>query len=84
MSGIKFDPEGFAQAIDDVMQSRADQLQAVYDRVLEAGEGKTLADVKALLRDEWHSTFGTEITDPDLSACAEVLASGRRIEVRRE
>ena len=83
MSSIEFDPEAFARAVDEVMQDRADQLQAVYDRVLKEGQGKSLEDVKVLLRNEFRATFGTEIVDPDLTACAEVLGSGRRIEVRR-
>jgi len=83
MASIEFDPQALARAIDGVMQDRADQLQAVYDLVLQSGQGESLEDVKGLLRNEFHATFGTEITDPDLTACADVLASGRRIEVRR-
>jgi hypothetical protein len=83
MSGVEFDPARIAQALDAAAQAQADQLQAVYDRVLQAGKGKDLDRVKALLRNEIRATFGTEITDPELTSCAEVLASGRRIEVRR-
>ena len=83
MSDIEFEPVGLAQALGAAAQAQADKSQAVYDRVLQAGEGKSLDQVKALLRDDFRATFGTEITDPGLSACAEMLASGRRIEVRR-
>jgi hypothetical protein len=61
----------------------AEELQGVYDRVHQADDGKTVDEVKEFLRAEVRATFGTEITDPELSACAGVLASGRRIEVRR-
>jgi len=39
-------------------------------------------DVKVLLAQEWRSTFDQEITDPQLSRVANVLAEGRRIEVQ--
>ena len=84
MAGFEFDRDAMARAINDVMQDRASELQGVYDRVHQAGSGMTVEEVKDLLRAEVRATFGTEITDPELSACAEVLASGRRIEVRRE
>ena len=61
MSSIEFDPKAFARAVDQVMQDQGDQLQAVYDRVLQEGEGKSLQDVKVLLRNEFHATFGTKI-----------------------
>lgn len=83
MSRIEFNEAGISQALDAAVQVQANELQAVYDRVLQAGRGKSLDEVKALLCDDIRATFGTEITDPDLSACAEVLACGRRIEVRR-
>jgi len=84
VAGFEFNRDALAGAINDVMQVRADQLQGVYDRVHQAASGKTPEEVKDLLRTEVRATFGTEITDPELSASAEVLASGRRIEVRRE
>jgi hypothetical protein len=84
VAGFEFDRDVLARAINDAMEVRAGELQAVYDRVHQAGMGKTIEEVKHLLRAEVRATFGTEITDPELSACAEVLASGRLIEVRRE
>jgi hypothetical protein len=42
MSSLEFDPEGFARAVDEVMQDRADQLQAVYDRFFRRGEARAL------------------------------------------
>jgi hypothetical protein len=81
---VEFDQAGMAQALNGALQAQADQLQAVYDRVLQAGQGKSLEEVKELLGHNIRATFGTEITDPELSACSEVLASGRRIEVRRK
>jgi hypothetical protein len=82
MSRFELNEAGIAQAIDAAAQLRVDELQAICDRVLYAGQGKSLDDVKALLRNDVRKTFGTEITDPDLSAYAEALASGRRVEVR--
>jgi len=42
MSSIRFDSEALVRAVDEVMEDRADQLQAVYDRVLQKGQGKSL------------------------------------------
>lgn len=84
MAGFEFDRDVLAGAINNAMKVRAGELQGVYDRVHQVGSGKTVEEVKDLLRAEVLATFGTEITDPELSACAEVLASGRRIEVRRQ
>lgn len=84
MAGFEFDRDVLAKGINNAMQVRAGELQGVYDRVHQAAGGKTVEEVKELLRAEVRATFGTEITDPELSACAEVLASGRRIEVRRQ
>ncbi len=75
----------FAQEnLRDFMQARQDELQGVYDRVLHDGQGRSVEEVKDLLADEWWSTFGTNLSDPDLSECAEVLAQGRRIRVEAE
>ena len=84
MAGFEFDRDVLARAINDAMQVRAEELQGVYERVHQVGSGKTVEEVKDLLRAEVYATFGTEITDPELSACAEVLASGRRIDVRHQ
>jgi len=64
------------------VRDQADKLQGVYDRVLAASRGKPVDDVKVLLAQEWRSTFDQEITDPQLSRVANVLAEGRRIEVQ--
>ena len=84
MASFEFDKDALSKVINNAVQVRADELQAVYDNVLRAAGGKSPEEVKELLRDEVRSAFGTEITDPELSSCAEVLAAGRRIEVRRE
>jgi hypothetical protein len=84
MVRFEWDKDALAKVINNAVQVRADELQAVYDRVSQAGRGKSLEDVKQLLQAEVRSTIGTVITDPELSDCAEVLAAGRRIVVRRE
>jgi hypothetical protein len=84
MVRFEWDKDALAKVINNAVQVRADELQAVYDRVLQAGRGKSLEEVKQVLQAEVRSTFGTEITDPELSDCAEVLAAGRRIVVRPE
>jgi len=66
------------------VHGQADKLQGVYDRVLDSSQGKTENEVKALLIQEWRSTFGNELGEPQLSAAASVLAEGRRIKVQTE
>ena len=82
MSRIEFNEAALAQVVNDAAQYRMAQLQVVYDRVLEAGRGKSLEEVKELLRSDIRTTFGTEMVDPELTACSQELVSGRRIEVR--
>ena len=65
----------------ELAQEQADRLQSVYDRVLRLGQGKSLIEVKDLLAREWRSTFGTNITDPELSERAAKLAEGQQIKV---
>ena len=81
---IKFDDDAIRRMANDAARTRADRLQRVYDNVLEAGQGKTEAEVKELLAREWRSTFDGEITDPELSQATAVLAGGRRIKVELE
>lgn len=72
------------QQLSAVVKERSDMLQGVYDRVLAAAEGKSADEIKISLAAEFRSTFGSELTEPDLSKAANVLAEGRRIEVRPE
>ncbi len=83
MSRVEFNEDGIARAVAAAVQVRVDELQAICDRVLQGGQGKSLDEVKALLRDDVRASLGTEITDPHLSLYAEVLASGRRVEIRQ-
>jgi hypothetical protein len=57
-------------------------MQDVYDRVLRMGQGKPVEAVKAMLAQEWRNAVGGDITDPELSHDAALLAAGHRIEVR--
>jgi hypothetical protein len=65
----------------DRVQADADKRQAVYDRVLRDGRGKSVAQVRGLLAREWRATFGTDISEAELSENAKVLAAGNRIQV---
>ena len=66
---------------ESIKREKARMVQSVYGRVLRLGKGKSLMEVKDLLAREWRSTFGTNITDPELSEAAEKLAKGQRIKV---
>jgi hypothetical protein len=64
------------QAMKD-LASRAvqAQTQALFDRVRAATLGADVSTVKAALTDEWRRTYGTTLTDPELSAWAEAIAA---------
>lgn len=62
------------------LQADADKHQAVYDRVLRDGRGKSVAQVRGLLAQEWHATFGIDIPESELLEKAKILAAGDRIE----
>jgi hypothetical protein len=64
------------------VQQQAGKVQGVYDRVLDAGRGQSLEEVKALLTQEWRTEFGSELTESELSERAAPLAEGRRIVVK--
>jgi hypothetical protein len=70
------------QRLNELVQQQVDKVQSVYDRVLDAGRGQSLEEVKALLAQEWRSEFGAELTESKLSEQAAPLAEGRRIVVK--
>jgi hypothetical protein len=79
---LEFDGDAVRAMAREAAQQSADELQELYDRVLRTEAGKPVKDVKTVLAREWRTAFDTELTDPELSDTAEVLASGTRIEVR--
>ncbi len=79
-----FDGDAVRAMAREAVQQSADELQELYDRVLRTEAVKPVEDVKIVLAREWRTTFDTELTDPELSDTAAVLASGTRIEVRLE
>jgi hypothetical protein len=81
-SGIRALKEHVRQQLPIMAQQSSSKLQSVYDRVLAAGQGKNVDEVRDLLAVEWRSTFGQELSEPNLTEAATVLAEGRRIEVR--
>lgn len=60
---------------------QADKIQAVYDRVLIEGRGKSVEQVKILLATEWRSALGTDLEDLTLSQAATEVAAGKRIKI---
>lgn len=76
---IEWDESALDQLKREVGHQTAKEMQAVLDRVLRAGKGKPVAEVKRLLRREWRSALGGDITDPDLTRWAKLLAAGQRI-----
>jgi hypothetical protein len=61
--------------------ARQTAVQDLYDRVLSMGQGKPVEEVKAILAREWRAALGGDITDPELSHTAGLLAHGHRIKV---
>jgi hypothetical protein len=81
---FSFDDDGIRRMINHAARAKADQVEAVYDKVRLAGQGKSVDEVKMLLQREWRLTLVGDITDPELTSCAEVLARGQRIGVKPE
>jgi hypothetical protein len=68
--------------LEEAARQWAGRVEAVYDRVIRAGRGESLDEVKLLLAREWRAEFGTDVPESGLSRCAELLAEGRHIQVR--
>ena len=79
---FSFDEDSIKEMINEAEQAKADQVEAVFDKVRFAAQGKSLDEVKAHLQREVRLTLGGDITDPDLTSYAEVLARGQRIGVK--
>ncbi len=79
---IEWDADGQKSLTKEVGRQAAKETQAVLDRVLRVAKGKPIEDVRRLLRKEWRSTLGGDITDPELSKFAKLLAAGQRIVLR--
>jgi hypothetical protein len=79
---LEFNDDARNELGREAARQGADRMQGVFDRVLELGEGKPVQEVKVILAREWRSAFGGDITDPELSRDAALLAAGHRIEAR--
>ena len=82
---FSFDEDGIRRMINEAAQAKAGQVEAVYDKVRLASQGKSVDEVKVILQREWRlALLCGDITDPELTSCAEVLARGQRIGVKPE
>lgn len=81
---FSFDEDGIRRMINHAAQTHASRVEAAYDKVRLAGQGKSVDEVKVLLQREVRLTLGGDITDPELTSRAEMLARGQRIEVKPE
>lgn len=86
--GVQFNRGAFERALNDRMtsavQSQADRLQRVYDRVWAAREGQTEEQIAALLRQEWRATYGREIPEAQLTKAVTAITEGHPIRVVTE
>ncbi len=76
---IEWDENGMKRLEREVGQQAAKEMQTVMDRVLRAARGRPVAEVKRMLRREWRSVLGGDITDPELTQWAALLAAGKRV-----
>jgi microcystin degradation protein MlrC len=79
---LEFDDDAINAVANQAARAQTAKVQTVLDRVLQTGQGKTVDEVKALLQKEVRTTLGGEITDPELSSFAELLAAGQRVDVK--
>jgi hypothetical protein len=59
-------------------------MQDLLDSVLATQQGRDVEEVKSVLESRWHEQFDRTLTDPNLSAWAEQLASGGRVVVQQK
>lgn len=79
---IEWNESGLQEMANQVARDHAVRVQEVLDTILRTAPGKSLNEVKKLLSQEVHEKLGGNITDPELTAFAEALAAGQRIDVR--
>jgi hypothetical protein len=90
MSGefkLNWNQREFERAVNDsankAVVEQAQRLQSALDSLLGRSKGKTVAQIKPMVKEAFRQ-IGGSITEPELSQYAEVLADGRRIVMRPE
>jgi hypothetical protein len=82
-----FDDRAFERAIKDAadkaVEQRAAELQRIFDSLHRTCSGKPVEEVKRALRQRWRSLGdGADITDPELTEYATLIAEGTKIKMR--
>lgn len=80
---IKIDQRALKKVAQQAARNMASDLTRALNALRSRYEGRPLSEVKAAVQSTWarHSGGGS-ITDPELTAYAEDIAAGRRVEVR--
>lgn len=67
------------------LNSMYDRLDAAFESVRQDQQGKPIEDTKLVLAERFAAANdGAQITEPELTTCAEVLVAGRRVWVDRQ
>jgi hypothetical protein len=88
-SGINFnfDERAFKRQVEkaanDAVAEQAKKAQRMFDSLARTHSGKPLAEVKRAVRQGWRGLGdGWDITDPDLTEYATVIAEGGAVKVQ--
>lgn len=81
MARFELNQAGIDALIKDVMTQQGDLLQRKLDDLARQYQGRPISVVKAAVQRAFEEDGG-QITDPELTQYAEVIAAGRKIEVQ--
>jgi hypothetical protein len=83
LADFSFDDSAFRRFVEGMRHTIAPVIQQALDDIYRTHEGKPVDEVKLALQHRWATNGeGWELTDPHLSAYAEVISEGRRIEMQ--
>jgi hypothetical protein len=81
---FEWNKDAVAKVMNQAVSVRAEEIQALFDALGPECAGRDVEEVKAVLTTRWAEDLHGSITDPELTAYAEVLASGQPIRVEQQ
>jgi hypothetical protein len=81
---FEFNQDAIRDLANRAVTIRAQEMQALLDKVRTTEQDKDVDDVKVVLAIRWRETFERDLTDPHLTAWAEQLAKGGQVIVKPE
>lgn len=78
---FRFDKQGFDKVIEQALNAKRAETQALFDRMLHGYAGRPVLEVRAALVQEWRRSGGT-IDGSEATDWATKISQGIRIVVR--